>query len=220
MALDDLTHLARPASAEPAGALVLMHGRGVDEGDLFPLVDLLDPERRLAAFTPRAPLQLPGQPGNHWYVVERVGHPHRESFAKSYTLLEDWLTDITAETGVPPERTILGGFSQGAVMAYALGLGRGRPLPAAVVGLSGFVPVVDGWEPDLAARAELPVYTAHGAADPIIPVDFGRRARDRLEGRVALAYREHPGGHTIDPRAFDELSRFVAAALEAPPSAG
>ena len=217
MALEDLVHRSRPAAGDPAGALVLMHGRGVDEGDLFPLLDLIDPERGLAAFTPRAPLTLPGQPGNHWYVVERVGYPHRESFSHSYTALEAWLGDLEAETGLPPERTVLGGFSQGAVMAYALGLGRGRPVPAAIVGLSGFVPEVEGWEPDLAPRSKLPVYAAHGAADPIIPVEFGRRARALLEGEVELTYREHPGAHTIDPRAFGELSEFVSEALRRAP---
>jgi phospholipase/carboxylesterase len=218
--VEDLVHELRAPEDDPAGALVLMHGRGVDEGDLFPLVDLIDPGRTLVAFTPRAPLRLPGQPGNHWYVVERVGYPHRESFAHSYEALEAWLRDLEAETGVPPERTILGGFSQGAVMAYALGLGRGRPVPAAIVGLSGFVPEVEGWEPDLAERSELPVYTAHGAADPIIPVEFGRRARALLEGEVELTYREHPGGHTIDPRAFGEVSELVSEALERAGGAG
>ena len=105
-------------------------------------------------------------------------------------------------------------------MSYALGLGAGRPSPAAIVGLSGFVPEVEGWEPDLDSRARLPVYVAHGAADPIIPVEFGRRARELLEGRVDLTYREHPGGHTIDPRAFEELAEVVRAAVDEAEPAG
>src|SRR5687768_3915698 len=171
MALDDVDYLSRPAAGEPEGVLVLTHGRGVDESDLFPLADLLDPERRLAVFAPGGPHRIPGQPGKHWYVVERVGFPDPPSFDAAYRLLDGWLADVEAETGVPPERTVLGGFSQGAVMSYALGLGRGRPVPAAVVGLSGFVPEAEGWEPDLGSRAELPVYVSHGAADPIIPVE-------------------------------------------------
>jgi phospholipase/carboxylesterase len=213
VALDDLEYLSRPAAGEPEGTLVLAHGRGVDETDLFPLADLLDPDHRLTVFAPGGPHRLPGQPGKHWYVVERVGFPHRESFAATYEALGRWLADVTEETGVPPERTVLGGFSQGGVMSLALGLGTGRPLPAAIIDLSGFVPNVEGWEPDLAPRAELPVYVSHGAADPIIPVEFGRAARELLEGKVALTYREHPGGHTIDPRAFEELRSFVATAF-------
>ena len=55
MPLDDLVHRHRPAAGDPQGALVLLQGRGVDENDLFPLLDILDPEQRLAGFTPRAP---------------------------------------------------------------------------------------------------------------------------------------------------------------------
>jgi phospholipase/carboxylesterase len=211
--LDDLVHRRRPAAGEPAGALVLLHGRGVDENDLFPLLDLLDPERHLEAFTPRAPLTPPGHSGNHWYVVERVGFPDRGSFASTYERLAGWLEALADETGMPPERTVLGGFSQGGVMSYAMGLGTGRPRPAGILALSSFVPTVEGWEPDFGGREKLPVHHAHGAADPIIPVELGRQARDLLEGKVDLTYREHPGGHTIDPRSFGELAGFVRAGV-------
>ena len=213
VALDDLVHRYRPAARDPAGVLVLLHGRGVDENDLFPLLDLFDPEHRLAAFTPRAPLRPPGFTGNHWYVVERVGYPNRDTFAQTYDLVGGWLESVGEETGIGMERTVLGGFSQGGVMSYAMGLGSGRPVPAAIVAMSCFVPQVQGWEPDLGDRGELPVYHAHGEADPIIGVEFGRAARDLLEGNVRLTYREHPGGHTIDPRSFEEMREFVAEAV-------
>jgi phospholipase/carboxylesterase len=215
MGLDDLTYRERPAAGEPEGALVLLHGRGVDEHDLFPLLDLLDPSHRLAGFTPRAPLQPPGHTGNHWYVVPRVGFPDRDTFAHTYGALDGWLMAVAEEAGVPPERTVLGGFSQGGVMSYSLGLGPGRPRPAAILAMSCFVPTVEGWEPDFAGRVELPVHHLHGERDPIIPVEFGRQARELLDGKVDLTYREHPGGHAIDPRAFDELREFVQASLPA-----
>ena len=102
-----------------------MHGRGADEHDLAPFLDLLDPKRRLVGVTPGGPLFLPPG-GRHWYVVPRVGYPDPDTFRASYELLQ---RDIPQLTGVPWERTILGGFSQGTVMAYALGLGAGRPTP-------------------------------------------------------------------------------------------
>ena len=68
------THLTRPAAAEPDGLLVLFHGRGADERDLFPLLDLLDPERRMLGVTPRGPLHLPPG-GAHWYAVQEIGYP-------------------------------------------------------------------------------------------------------------------------------------------------
>jgi phospholipase/carboxylesterase len=210
MSVDELIHLSRPAAEDPQGVLALMHGRGVDEYDLFPLLDVIDPERRLTGFTPRAPLEPPGLLGNHWYVVERVGFPDQPTFTETYGRLGAWLDGVAEETGIPPEQTVLGGFSQGGVMSYAMGLGRDRPRPAAILALSCFVPSVEGWTPDLGSRAGLPVYHGHGTADPIISVEFGRQARELLEGSVDLTYREHAGGHTIDPRSLDEIREFVA----------
>ena len=69
-----IAHLERPAEGEPAGLLVLFHGRGADERDLFPLLDVLDPQRRLLGVTPRGPLSLPPG-GAHWYAFRQVGYP-------------------------------------------------------------------------------------------------------------------------------------------------
>src|SRR5213079_1438963 len=137
----------RAAAEEPAGALVLFHGRGADEHDLFPLLDALDPERRLDGYCPRGPLSLPPG-GRHWYVVPRVGYPDPATFADSLEMLEELL----ASTGVSRERTVLGGFSQGTAMSYALGLRAASPPPAAILALSGFIPAVEGWEADLESR--------------------------------------------------------------------
>src|SRR4051794_14667160 len=96
--------LERRAEGEPAGALVLLHGRGSDEHDLFPWLDELDPERRLDGYTPRGPLSLPPG-GAHWYALGGLGTPgagYRESIA----LLSDWLDGL----GVPAERLVIGGF--------------------------------------------------------------------------------------------------------------
>jgi phospholipase/carboxylesterase len=214
-ALESLRFVQRPASGEPAGALVLFHGRGVDERDLAPLLDELDPERRLLGVAPRGPLTLPDSPGAHWYVVRRVGYPDPESFAASYRTLDRWLGALAASAGVPPERTVLGGFSQGAVMAYALGLGEGRPRPAGILAMSGFVPAVEGWRLDLATRRGLPVAITHGSRDPVIDVEFGRRARDLLEqADLDVLYRESPIGHGIDPGLLPELASWLDGVLE------
>src|SRR5918997_114231 len=110
-----LEHVIRPAAGEPAGALVLFHGRGTSEHDLVPLLDMLDPDRRLLGITPRGPLSLPPG-GAHWYAVAQIG----------------------------------------------------------------FAPTVEGLDLDLAGRAGLPVAIGHGEYDPIIGVEWGRDARDRL----------------------------------------
>ena len=191
----------RPAEGEPEGALVLFHGRGADENDLYPLLDLLDPERRLTGYTARGPLSLPPG-GAHWYALGGLGTPDPATFAPTFDRAAAWVDSLE----VPAERLVLGGFSQGAVMSFALGLGRGRPKPAAIAAFSGFAPTVDGWEPDLGDRP--PVAIGHGTFDPVIPVEFAREAR-RLLGDENLLYREYPLQHAIDPQFVAEVSAWL-----------
>lgn len=210
-AADGLVHRIRPAAGDPDGALVLFHGRGADERDLEPLLDALDPERRLVGLTPGGPLSLPPG-GSHWYAVRRIGYPDPETFDAVYPVAAGWLDAALASHGVPIGRAVIGGFSQGAVMSYAVGLGPGRPSPAGILAMSGFVPVVEGWEPALASRRELPVSISHGSMDPVIGVDFGRQARDLLtEGGLAVEYHESPAGHRLDPSTLPALQAWVAA---------
>jgi phospholipase/carboxylesterase len=209
-----LQHLTRRAAGTPEGALVLFHGRGTDEHDLFPLLDVLDPERRLLGATARGPLSLPPG-GAHWYAVRRVGYPDTETFHATYPQVSTWLDGLLAEHGIPPERTILGGFSQGSVMSYALGLGQRRPRPAGIMALSGFIPEVEGFEIDFGTAAGLPVAIGHGTYDPVISVEFGRDARDRLtEAGADVSYRESPMAHTIDPAFLRELPGWLRRSLD------
>ena len=210
-----LEFLRRPPAGAPEGLLVLFHGRGADEYDLFPLLDVLDPERRLLGVTPRGPLALPPG-GAHWYVVREIGYPDSATFHAAYARAGAWLDALAAETGIPAERTVIGGFSQGAVMSYALALGRGRSSPAAVVALSGFVPTVEGFELDLGSRRLPPVAIGHGAYDPVIGVECGRRARALLEqAGASVLYQEAPLPHAIDPRFARGLAPWIADAISA-----
>ena len=213
-----LAHQTRPAGGEPEGALVLLHGRGADELDLLPLADGLDPERRLAVVSPRAPLSLPPG-GYHWYVAERVGFPDERTFFDGFGRLADWLDSLPDALGVPWERTVLGGFSMGAVMSYALGLGAGRPAPAGIVALSGFIPTVEGFELDLPRRQGFPVAIGHGTEDPIISVDFAREARRRLEeADLSVLYREAGMAHAIEPGFVAALRDWLKERLVEPRS--
>jgi phospholipase/carboxylesterase len=207
-----IEHRERSPVGDPAGLLVLFHGRGADEHDLFPLLDLLDPERRLLGVTPRGPLSLPPG-GRHWYAVREIGYPDPATFLPTFAGVKEWLDRLSAETGLGLERTVLGGFSQGAVMSYALGLACGRPRPAALVALSGFIPTVEGFELDLEPPLP-PVAIGHGTYDPVISVEWGRRARETLEAAGAdVVYREYPLPHAVDPRFLVELAPWVRSAV-------
>jgi phospholipase/carboxylesterase len=213
VAADSLQFLSRPPAADPEGLLVLFHGRGADERDLFPLLDLLDPARRLLALTPRGPLHLPPG-GAHWYAVHEIGYPDPATFTETFARASQWLDGLQADIGIAADRTVLGGFSQGAVMTYALGLSAGRPRPAGLIALSGFVPTVAGFALDLASPLP-PVAVGHGALDPVISVEWGRRAHALLgKAGADVTYHESPHlAHAMDPTFLRELPTWLEETL-------
>jgi len=205
-----LQALERPAEGQTEGALVLLHGRGADERDLFPLLDALDPERRLLGLTPRGPLSLPPG-GAHWYALGGIPTPDPATFWPTFEAASTWLDNLP----VPLERTVLGGFSQGAVLSWALGLGRGAAKrPAAIVALSGFMPRVEGLELDLSALEGYPIAIGHGTFDDVISVQFARAAHQSVEPTGAdVLYREYPLPHTIDPAFLPDVRELIGKAL-------
>jgi phospholipase/carboxylesterase len=109
---------------------------------------------------------------------------------------------------------VIGGFSMGAVMSYAVGLGMGRPSPAGIVALSGFVPTVDGWDAELGGREGLPVLIHHGRLDPVIDIEFGRRAHELLEdGGLDVTYLESDASHGLPPEILPRVREFVSRVL-------
>jgi phospholipase/carboxylesterase len=214
-----LTFHERPARGEATGLLVLHHGRGTDELDLLPLGDALDPDRRLHVVAPRGPLRLPGGPGFHWYYVPQVGRPDPATFQASRAALGEFHDELWEGMGLGPGRTVLGGFSMGTVMSYALALDPERPAPAGILAFSGFVPTVQGWAPALEARARSTrVFIAHGRRDPVIDVDFARKARDLLQrAGFDVDYGESNTIHTIDPADIGRARAWLDGTLEPRP---
>jgi phospholipase/carboxylesterase len=214
----DLPHLVREPEGDPDGALILLHGRATDERDLYPVLDELDPQRKLFGMTPGGPLtnQPPG--GRHWYIIERVGQPDEQSFVDSLKALSRFLDDELRHRAIAWEKTVIGGFSQGAAVACAVALGMGRPRAAGLLMMSGFYPMVRGWKLDPRAKAGMPAYVTHGSYDPVIPVGFGRRARDLLEeGGLYVTYREARVQHTIDHALIPEMRDWVGSVISGEP---
>lgn len=214
-----LARRERPAANAdaPDGLLVLLHGRGANRDDLAPLFDVLDPDQRLHAVTLEAPFTPSGHIGHHWYIVQRVGFPDHQTFHASYALLCRDIDALLEQLGLTHERLVLGGFSQGSVMATSVAVGPGRPKVAALLANSGFVPTVDDWNVDLQAAAELPVLLTHGTLDGVITVGFGAAARDRLAGAGAqVEFRQPAIGHELDPttlvRARELMTTFLPPA--------
>jgi phospholipase/carboxylesterase len=205
---EPLVALWREPAGEPEGALVLLHGRGADEHDLYPLLDLLDPERRLLGVTPGGPLHLPPG-GRHWYALGGIPTPDPETFLSTAPRLAAFLDALP----VPFERVVLGGFSQGTVMTWAMTLGPGRPRPAGVLALSGFLPRVPGYPLDPGRLADVPVAVAHGTLDPVIPARFGAEAAETLAAAgVDVVRLESDVPHMVDPAWIEPLRDLVARA--------
>ncbi len=203
-----LTALWREPVGEPAGVLVLLHGRGADEHDLFPLLDLLDPERRLLGVTPGGPHHLPPG-GRHWYALGGIPTPDPETFHATAPRLAAFLDGLP----LPIDRVVLGGFSQGAVMSYAMSLGPDRPRPAALVAMSGFLPRVADWPLRPERLAGVPVGIAHGSLDPVIPAQFAAEAETTLTAAGADVLRlSSPVPHMVDPAWIEPLRDLVARA--------
>ncbi|HEX2360046.1 MAG TPA: phospholipase [Solirubrobacterales bacterium] len=212
MSGDELPHRIREPAGEPEGALILLHGRGLDENDLYPLLDAFDPERRLLGMTPAAPLTNVPPGGRHWYVIEEVGRPHVETFVASMTTTARFVDGFLRQRGIDWAKAVIGGFSQGGAVACALGLGTGRPRAAGLLAMSCFLPMVRGWRLDVRAKAGMPAYVCHGAFDNVIPVGFGRRLRDELiEGGLDVIYREPRILHSVDPELIPEIAVWTAA---------
>ena len=203
-----LAALWREPAGEPAGALVLLHGRGADERDLFPLLDLLDPERRLLGVTPGGPHHLPPG-GRHWYALGGIPTPDPATFAATAPRLAAFLDGLP----VPMDRVVLGGFSQGTVMSYAMSLGPGRPRPAGLVAMSGFLPRVADWPLEPERLRGVPVGIAHGSLDPVIPAQFAAEAEATLTAAGADVLRlSSPVPHMVDPDWIEPLRDLVARA--------
>jgi len=210
----ELSYAERPAIGESDGLLILHHSRGSDERALLELGAALDRVHRLHLVMPRAPLTLDGLDGHHWFAVREVGQPEWDSFQEGYTALCQFHDQTWERTGIAPDRTVLAGFSMGAAMSYATGLGRGRPRPAGIAAFSGVIPRVADWEPELEAREGLPVLITHGRTDRLLEIELAHRARMLLEqAGLAVSYHESAGGHEIDERAIGRGIQWLAEVL-------
>jgi phospholipase/carboxylesterase len=210
MKLADLPHVLRPADGTAAGAIVLLHGPGAGEQDPMGLVEVLDPAKRLIAASPQGTMDVRGAVGYQWFVDREPGYPQRDTFEQTLEILNDWLTAFSAETGVPRGRTILGGMSQGATMAWALAVGKGKPRPAGLMAISGYIPRVTDFETDDAKLKGMPIIICHGANDPKVPVSLAQSARDRAtEAGAHVVYKESDVPHILDPRVVPDLIAWV-----------
>ncbi len=213
-----LTHLVREPREKTAGRpplLLLLHGVGSNEADLFGLAPYLD--ERFLVVSARAPVVLgPGSFG--WFRIDFTSEgmvADLNQAKRSLEMLPGFIDELVEAYGADARRTYLAGFSQGAMMSLALMLTRPERL-AGVAAMSGRLPrQVIAAEPDRDALDKMPVIITHGIYDPVLPVENARAAREYLETLpVELTYREYPMGHEVSMESLRDVTAWLTRALE------
>lgn len=207
-----LDHVIRKSSlTENAPLLILMHGYGSDENDLFSFAAEL-PES-LFIISLKAP--YPMQPyGNAWYAInfdeEKGKWSDNEQAKSSRDLIAKFIDEAIAEYPVDKNNVSLLGFSQGSILSYAVALTYPEKIKN-IVALSGYINK-DIFPEDIETRdySNLDFYCSHGSADQVIPVDWARQTPAFLDGlNIKHKYSEFPVGHGVAPQNFYELKDWL-----------
>jgi len=200
------------ANGRATELVVLLHGYGADGNDLISLASHWQSRMPGAEFVaPNAPDRVPGAPaGFQWFPISRLDpHEMRDGVAMAAPRIEEFLSEELNRLQLPPERLVLAGFSQGAMLSLHLGLGR-AVTPAAIIGFSGLMA-----SPPPDARPRPPVLLTHGSVDTVIPVNAMFAAAAVL-GRAGVPVQWHlaPGmGHGIDPEGLNMAGIFLSLAF-------
>ena len=217
-----LPYLELNSGPNPDAAVIWLHGLGADGNDFAAIVPELDLARcRSIRFVfPHAPSMPVTVNGGYvmpaWYDIMGPDLQKREDAAgirRSALAIEALIANEVAR-GVNPRRIVLAGFSQGCAIALHTGLRHAAPL-AGIVALSGYLPLTN----DLAAEVhpvnrQVPVFMAHGSADPVVPVARGEASRDVLQAMgYAVQWHSYPMQHSVHPREIQDIATFLQSVL-------
>lgn len=191
---------AAPGVTQP-WLLVLMHGVGSNEDDLFGLSDFVPAPFHVVSL--RAPFVL-GLGSYAWFEFSVASDGsrriHTTQEAASREAIVRTVQAVTQQLGVPADRVVLGGFSQGGIMALSLLRTQPAMLQAAMVMHSRLLPEVDGLAAPSEALQGKALWVSHGRQDGVIPLPSAQAIRDWAVGHpLALRYQEFPGAHEIRP---------------------
>ncbi|HVG31000.1 MAG TPA: alpha/beta fold hydrolase [Pyrinomonadaceae bacterium] len=220
-----LTHLVREPSARTAGEppplLVLLHGIGSNEADLFSLAPYLD--GRFLVASARAPVVI-ASGAFGWFNIEYTPAGLVADVAQARASLRQlavFVGELVDAYSADPRRVYLMGFSQGAMMSLSLMLSQ-PGMVAGVVAMSGRLPTeLLADLRDASALAGLPVLVTHGTFDQVLTIENGRAIRDALsELPVALTYREYPMAHEVSQESLRDVAAWLTRTLTASEGAG
>ena len=208
-----LEHNYKPAKnpTDNPPAIILLHGFGSDENDLFGFAEELPEE--FAIISLKAPIAM--QPyGNAWYNIyfdnDNVKASDDAQAIKSRELVVACIDEIVAKYKVDADNITLLGFSQGTILSFSIALSYPKKVKN-VIGLSGYIHeqiLKDDYKNN--DFSHLRVYSSHGSVDQVIPVSWARKTKPFLENlNIECTYSEFPVGHGVSPQNFHELNNWI-----------
>jgi phospholipase/carboxylesterase len=189
---------------ETTSTLIMLHGRGADEHDLFGLKSYLDP--RLEIYSLRAPYEFDWG-GYAWFDLREDGSVDLEGFQQSKNEILAFIQSINTD------KLFLLGFSMGAIMSYAIALTQPK-LCNGILALCGFAPKQIEQEYKLQELQDLHIFISHGINDPVIPIAEARRTKALLDTSNALVtYNEYRMAHQIDEDCLTDIKAWIQPLL-------
>jgi len=209
--------------------VILLHGFGAPGDDLVPLADVLNVPSGTRFLFPEGPLSLSFGPGDAraWWLIDMARIAQDRAAGRVRDLSQDipkglapvretmlsFLKEIEQKFGADPKKTVVGGFSQGAMLSCDLLLHTDRPY-AGLVQLSGNILAQPIWGPLLQKRKGLPVFQSHGVQDEILPYVGAERLRDALvHAGLSVEWHNFRGGHEIPRVVLQRLGLFITKAV-------
>ncbi len=202
----------------PTVAVIWLHGLGADGNDFVPVVRELDlagcpPIRFIFPHAETMPVTINnGYVMRAWYDIVVADLTRREDATgvrKSQASIEQLIV-AQNEKGIPSERIILAGFSQGCARTLQTGLRYPKKL-GGLLCLSGYLPIADSFEAERsAANASIPIFLAHGSSDPIVPISRAITAREILERfGYSVEWHSYPMPHSVCPQEVVDVSSWI-----------
>jgi len=206
----------------PRASIVMLHGLGADGTDFLPLADEMDlsaigPVRWVFPRAPERSVTINGgMRMRAWYdirgseLVRQEDEPGlRASFDSVLGLIEREIA-----RGVPADRIVLAGFSQGCAVTLGAGLRCPHRL-AGLAGLSGYLPLANSTAAERhAANVDTPIFLAHGSQDPVVPMQRGSDSRDALQALGArIEWHSYPMAHAVCLEEIRDLGQWLTATL-------
>ena len=214
-----LPTVERETAAQPVYSIIWLHGLGADGNDFARIVpDLVAPHWPALRFVfPHAPVRPVtlngGMPMRAWYDIIGIDLLNRqdESGMRASIAAVEALIAQENQRGIPDERIVLAGFSQGGAIALSTGLRHARPL-AGIVALSTYLPMQEHFSSERnEANASVPIFWGHGTGDPIVPLSRGVASRDLLQSLGYLVdWHTYPMPHSVSDEEVVDLRDWLS----------